>query len=98
MQKVLLRDGTTFRVSCWSCRRTMTACASFIPSSRVKTRRAWCLRPRRRLLRRAGTERAEWSGALGCEAAHLDDAIVIRAFVRGWSCGVKNHPGNAEGE
>ncbi len=38
------------------------------------------------------------SGARGCEAADLDDAVVVRAWVRGWSCGVKDHPGDAEGE
>jgi hypothetical protein len=41
---------------------------------------------------------AEGSGTAGCEAADFDDAVVIRALVRGRSCGVKDHPGNAERE
>ena len=38
------------------------------------------------------------SGARCGEAADLDDAVVVGAGVRGWGCGVEDHPGDAEGE
>ncbi len=42
MRKALQHAGITSRASCWLCRRTTKPCGSIMPSSRARTRRAWC--------------------------------------------------------